>query len=119
MKDITKHPDYFNLNFRFPGEVFKKIHNYILDLTEVSSDDNYASIRGLDNFIIRDIDTYTQGLSGDETDIYDYNTDDIYPMYGDVDISTTDDDNLVRPISLGNNQFPVLSIDATTFINEG
>lgn len=32
MKDITKHPEYFNLDFRFPNEIFKQIpknyHNY-------------------------------------------------------------------------------------------
>ena len=29
MKDITKHPKYFNVNFRFNGEIFKKVSEKI------------------------------------------------------------------------------------------
>jgi len=98
---------------------FKLIHNYIMDLTQVSTTDNFSSIRGLDNLVIRDIETYTYGLSGGPTYIYDYNTDDNYPMYYDETVDTVNDDNLIRPIKLGNNQFPVLSSTACDFTNEG
>jgi hypothetical protein len=107
-----------NVNFNTTID-FKEIHNYILDLTEVSNTDNFSSIKGLNNFTIRDIETYTHSLSGDKSYIYDYNTDDNYPMFEDTNIDTGNDINLLRPIKLGNNQFPVLSSTSCSFINEG
>ena len=106
-----------NVNFHSTID-FKEIHNYIMDLTNVSTSDNYSSIRGLDNFIIRDIETYTQGLSGSPIETYEYDSG-VYPQFGDVSIDTVYDDNLLRPIMLGKNQFPVLSSTACTFTNEG
>lgn len=96
---------------------FREIHNFILDVTEQSDTDSFDLVKGIDNLIIRDIVTYTPNLSGgDPSYIFEYNSDNNAPMFSTTALNT-DYENVLRPITLGLSQFPVLSSDMCTYIN--
>lgn len=112
---------YFNSSNRDFNETidFKEIHNFIIDEGEYSTTDYFSAVRGIKNLVIRDIETYTPSItSGSPTDIYEYNSNNNYPMYDDIDLAVSYD-NLLRPIKLGYNQFPAIAEDLCLFINEG
>ena len=110
---------YFRTNYRNFNEIidFKDLHNFILDIKQVSTTNNFSNVRGIDNLVIRDIMTYTPSITADQNLIYEPNDQKLYPQYTKelVDMSN---DNLLRPIKLGFNQFPVLLPEGCTYNNE-
>ena len=97
----------------FNGEMdFNDITEYLIDSTQVSPDDNFENIKGIRNLNIRDINS--------NKFIYPYNAnpDDwtLFPRW--VDQPWTDRDNMLRPIQLGLNQFPILSEDTIRIVEE-
>lgn len=135
---------YFKSDRRNFGEIidFKVLHNFLLDMS-IRGDDNerFSLIRGVNNLIFRDVVTFTTSLSGDIDPTYETLTDSVSGDFVDVTITTTSDtiyepnedgqypqytvdsydydyDNILRPIQLKRTQFPILSINNCTFINE-
>ena len=94
-------------NREFNEEIdFRDIYEFIMDPTEVKSDDTFSNISGIRNLIFRDIDVLNASVQ-----VYGSTT---YPRYGeDVYVG----DNVLRTIQLGHNQFPMLS-NATTRITQ-
>jgi hypothetical protein len=106
---INKLEWYFNrANRSFNEEIdFKDIHEFILDVDEVSSTDNFANVAGIRNLIIRDIDVPNKTVQAYGSTTYPRYVEDTYPG-----------DNTVRVIELGHDQFPALSIAGTTVTEE-
>ena len=101
-------------NQLFNSEVdFKDIVEYLMDTTQVSPDDEFPNIRGIRNIDIRDINLWTS--STDSMIIYGNNSL-LYPRW--VDPPWIDRDNMLRPIVIGLNQFPVLANDAVKIVQE-
>jgi len=99
---------YFNKQNRdFNEEIdFRDIYEFIMDPTEVKSDDNFTNISGVRNLIFRDVDVLNVAVNA-----YGSTS---YPRYGeDVYVG----DNVLRTIQLGHNQFPMLS-NVTTRITQ-
>ena len=95
-------------NQLFNSEVdFKDIVEYLMDTTQVSPDDEFSNIRGIRNIDIRDINS--------NKFIYGNNSL-LYPRW--VTPPWTDRDNMLRPIVIGLNQFPVLANDAVRMVQE-
>ncbi len=148
---------YFNpINREFNEEInFMDLHNFVYDYSIVRDDDyEFPNIKGLDNFVMREISTYTHSqlsgapahsiipsgapsgcmhyhpipsgsftgvLSGDTVDaqfIYEPNVVNHYPQYTQ-EAKENYYENHLRPIKLGYNQFPLLSLDMTRIFNEG
>lgn len=111
---------FFETNKRNFNEVidFKEIHNYILNTTIKSDSNTFSNVRGIDSLVIRDITTFTPSISGDSTIIYEPNDERLYPQYTKPIYDATTD-NILRPIELGFNQFPILIVDGCTYENEG
>jgi len=111
---------YFETQNRNFHEVidFKDIHNFILDMAQVSDSNSFINIKGVDNLIIRDIVTLTPSITADVNHIYEPNTNLLYPQYTRETFDNFSD-NILRPIKLGFNQFPVLVLDGCVFENEG
>lgn len=86
---------------------FKDIVEYLMDTTQVSPDDEFPNIRGVRNIDIRDINS--------NKIIYGNNSL-LYPRW--VDPPWIDRDNMLRPIVIGLNQFPVLANDAVKIVQE-
>lgn len=86
---------------------FMDIHNYIIDSTEISDDDEWINVKGISNLVIRDINI-SKG-------VYSLNTDSNYPYYT---VTAYTGDNTLRPIKLGNDQFPALSSATVRFTQE-
>ena len=87
---------------------FNDIVEYLLDTTEVSSDDTWDNIKGIRNLNLRDIEV--------NQTVNEYNTVGDYPHY--IELSTAyDGENTLRRIQLGPRQFPILS-SATVTISE-
>lgn len=86
---------------------FNDISEYILDLNNISSDNNYLNILGIRNLNIRDINT--------SKIIYESNQQNNFPYWAD---SQYVGENQLRRIQLGYNQFPILSSDTTSIIEE-
>lgn len=84
------------------------IKNYLLDTSYVSTSNSFTNIVGVENLIFRDVDIANKT-------IYEPNNSGNYPQYT---VSQYIGDNKLRPILLGNNQFPYLVIDITTFDEE-
>lgn len=88
----------------FNGEIdFNDITEYLIDITQVSPTDNFDYIKGIRNLNIRDINV--------SKTVYEYNVNpdnpNLYPKW--TIAPYTDRDNMLRPIQLGLNQFPMLS----------
>jgi hypothetical protein len=102
---------YFKPENREFGEVidFREVANFILNINETSSTDNFTSVRGIRNLVFRDIIL--------STGIYEYQSDN-YPQYNysNFDPNT---DNILRPIKLWYDQFPAISKDSILITNEG
>ena len=111
---------YFNVSNRQFNEIidFKEVHNFILDESETSESNKFPQIKGINSLVIRDVLTYIPSLSEDQSYIYEDNDDNNFPMF-----TTTPHDsdfyNILRPIKLGFNQFPILSTNNCIFLNEG
>jgi len=110
---------FFNRMLRnFNEEIsFMDIHNFIMDQSITAPEDEFETIKGVDNLVLREISTYTHSLSGDKQEIFEPNTDNLYPQF------KTDDydgyvDNKLRTIKLGYDQFPMLVIDMCRFYIE-
>jgi hypothetical protein len=86
---------------------FNTIVEFILDITEVSSSNEFINIKGIRNINIRDINS--------NKTIYGYSST-LYPRY--YDPPWTNRDNTLRRIKLGFNQFPVLSFDTVRIVEE-
>ncbi len=115
--DVRNKLDYFfNVVNRNYHEVisFMDIHNFIMDISITSPTDKYKNIKGVDNLIIRELKTYTASLSGNEEFVYEPNTNFDFPYYTKENYQSYTD-NMLRPIQLGFNQFPCLSIDSCVF----
>jgi hypothetical protein len=78
-----------------------------MDTTQVSPDNEFENIRGIRNIDIRDINS--------NKIIYGHNSTQ-YPRW--VTPPWIDRDNMLRPIQLGLNQFPVLADDAIRIVEE-
>jgi hypothetical protein len=97
-----------NANMDFDSTInFMDILNYVINITEISPTNEFTNVRGIENFIIREINL--------SANIYEYNTDGNYPYYT---VSSYTGDNILRPIKLGYNQFPMLSSDTLRFTEE-
>jgi hypothetical protein len=97
-----------NANMEFGSIInFMDIYNYIMDITEVSPSDEFTNIKGINNLLIRDIDTSRV--------VNALNTDGNYPYYT---IAAYSGETLLRSIQLGPEQFPVLSSDTIRFTEE-
>jgi len=97
-----------NANMDFNSTInFMDILSFVTDTSLISPTDSFTNIKGISNFIIREINT--------SVSVYDYNIASNYPYYTE-DAYTGD--NLLRPIKLGHNQFPVLSSGTIRFTEE-
>jgi hypothetical protein len=94
---------------------FKSIYNYILNLSITSPENSFDKIRGINNMVFRDILTYAP-IEPPET-VYEPNEDNNYPMYTEEEYSS-EYDNILRPIQLKHDQFPVLLDELCSFIKE-
>ena len=110
---------FFNSINRSYNEIinFMDIHNFIMDMSIISDENTFSNINGIDNFIIRELRTYTPSISGNENNVYEPNTTFDFPQYTKEEYGTYID-NILRPIELGFNQFPALALDMCTFENE-
>jgi len=116
-RKLTYYFDWTNRSFQEIVD-FRSIHNYILDKTIVSPNDKFENIKGIQNFIFRDIVLYTTvSNQNDPMEIFPLNDNMTYPMFtvNEFDIRY---DNLLKPVQLGLNQFPAIAIDMCIFINE-
>jgi hypothetical protein len=106
---INKLEWYFNrTNRNFNEEIdFKDVHEFILDVDEVSSTDNFINVAGIRNLVIRDIDVPNKTVQAYGSTTFPRYIEDTYPG-----------DNTVRVIELGHDQFPALSIAGTTVTEE-
>lgn len=94
---------------------FKDVVEFLLDTTQVSPDDEFENIKGIRNLDIRDINVWTS-FTNTKT-VYPHNAHySLYPRW--VDPPWTDRDNMLRPIQIGLNQFPVLAYDAVKIVEE-
>jgi len=122
VKDVESKLAYYftDLNREFNETIdFRSIHNYILDTTIISPDNNFSNIRGINNFIFRDIALYSSvSNQNDPMNIFQFNENDDFPMFT-VNEFESRYDNLLKPIKLGLNQFPVLAPDMCIYVNEG
>jgi hypothetical protein len=96
---------------------FMDILNFITNKEIKSVDDDFEQIKGIDHLVIREIKTYTPSLIGNEEIIYEPNINFDFPQYTKTSYNNYID-NMLRPIQLGFNQFPVLKLSMCTFSNE-
>jgi len=97
-----------NANMDFNSTInFMDVINYIIDVTETSDDNEWTNVKGIENFIIRDINV--------SKPVFELNTDNNYPYYT---VSSYTGDNILRPVKLGNDQFPALSSGTIRFTEE-
>lgn len=96
-------------NKQFADEInFMDIVEYIMDTTETSPTDSFDNIKGIRNFNIRDININTT-IYSPNNQVWNY------PQYT---TDTWSNENQLRPIKLGRNQFPVLSFDTLQVFDE-
>ena len=88
---------------------FNNVVEYIMDPTQVSSDNDFAQVENIRNFNMRDINV--------NKFIYPTNQIGNYPYYLSPDLDDQRDNNL-RKMQLGLNQFPVLSPESVSIIQE-
>ena len=97
-------------NQEFYSEMdFNDVVEFLLDPTQVSTDDEFLNISEIRNLNLRDINsnkTINQPATG------------IYPYWTQPDSTVSAMDNMLRIIQLGLNQFPVLSSDTVRIYQE-
>ena len=91
-------------NMEFGSEIdFNDLTEYLSDTTEVSDSNDFDNVKGIRNINIRDINV--------SKTVYEYNVNpndsSLFPKY--TIAPWTNRDNMLRPIQLGSNQFPMLS----------
>ena len=109
---------YFDFENRDFGEMvsFNALISYILDPSQVSSTNNFRKVNGILNLNIRDISIYNQAL---KTWGNAYSSDsDLYPKYLAYEDTSDWDENALKVIQLGPNQFPTVSIVNCVFLEE-
>jgi len=89
---------------------FNDVVEYLLDPTQVSTDDEFVNISEIRNLNLRDINS--------NKFIYQPNTSNNYPYWTQPDSTVSTMDNMLRVIQLGLNQFPVLSDDTIRIYQE-
>jgi hypothetical protein len=99
---------------------FREIENYLRDYTEQSPSKSFPLVRGVNSLIIRDVLTYnTNQASPTYIDNGEVGS---YPKYIYVDSGKSSGQvgsyNLLMPIQVGSNQFPVLAKDFCVFSSE-
>lgn len=88
---------------------FRDIEDFVKDTGEVSQTDNFPQVAGIKYFTFRDIVVSHY--------VYDYETSS-YPQYYYSEFDSYID-NILRPIKLGQNQFPKVNKDTIVIRNEG
>lgn len=88
---------------------FTDIINFIVDETQVDTDNDFEQIKGIKNMIFRDIDSNFH--------IYEPNYSNNFPQYVEED-DTFEGKNKIRNITLGYNQFPMIMISLCNFREE-
>lgn len=88
---------------------FRAIQNFVLDMSNISTTDNFINTAGVQYFVFRDI-----SLTGT---VYDYLSSG-YPQYEAEEYGSYID-NVLRPIKLGQKQFPAITENGITIYNEG
>jgi len=88
---------------------FMDIQEYLLDTTVISDTDDFDYIKGIRNLMIRDIDC--------SESIYETNTDGNYPQFTTSSYAA-DVENILRPIRLGYEQFPILASSVVSIVQE-
>ena len=109
--DIYNKLDYWfrSDNKSFAQEInFMDIQEYLMDITETSPTDTFTNIKGIRNLNIRDI-VISKTVYEPNNQVWNY------PQYTTASWSN---ENILRPVELGRNQFPVLSLDTLSIINE-
>jgi len=103
---------YFEASNRSFNETisFTDIMEYLIDPTNVSPDDDFEQVKGIQLLVIRDINVLNYDPPYEPNDTN-------YPQYT-VSSSVYSGDNRLRNIKLGHNQFPVLAIDYCNFLEE-
>jgi len=88
---------------------FKDVVEFLMDTTQISPSNEFENIKGVRNIDIRDINSnkFIYSMSA----AYG-----LYPRW--VTPPWTNRDNMLRPIQLGLNQFPVLAFDAVKIVQE-
>jgi hypothetical protein len=109
---------YFDFENRDFGEMvsFNDLASYILDTTKVSSTNNFRKVAGILNLNIRDISIYDKSLKvwGNAYS----SSSDLYPKYLAYEDLSYWDENALKVIQLGPNQFPTVSIINCVFLEE-
>jgi hypothetical protein len=118
-KDVKDKIDYyFSFENRDFGEKisFNDLTSFILDTTRVSSTNNFAKVAGILNLNIRNIAIYEKGT---KVWINPYPaTGTTYPKYISYEDTEYWDENVLKVIQLGFNQFPAVSINECVFLEE-
>jgi hypothetical protein len=101
-----------NSNQTFNSEIdFNEIEEYLIDISNVSPSNTFDNIKGIRNLNIRDINC--------NKTIYEYNVNENDPtLYPKWTIAPYTGENKLRPVQLGNLQFPVLSSDTVKIFEE-
>jgi|WetSurMetagenome_2_1015567.scaffolds.fasta_scaffold01744_5 hypothetical protein len=118
-KDVKDKIDYyFEFENRDFGEKisFNDLASFILDTSKVSSTNNFAKVTGILNLNIRNIEIYEK-ISKTWINPYPASGD-IYPKYIAYDDTTYWEENILKVIQLGPDQFPVISLDTCIFLEE-
>lgn len=104
---------YFNSVNREFGETisFTNIMEYILNMDNVSPDDSFTAVNGIQTLIIRDVNVLSP-----ITIPYEPNDVGNYPQY--TTALVTGYENKLRHIKLGFNQFPILDVATIQFVEE-
>lgn len=98
-------------NQEFYSEMdFNDVVEYLLDPTQVSTDDDFPNVNEIRNLNLRDINS--------NKFIYQPNTSNNYPYWTQPDSTVSTMDNMLRVIQIGLNQFPVLSDNTVRIYQE-
>lgn len=110
LQDVKAKLTYYFNNIKQFGTIinFLDIHNYILDGTNVSPNNSFSNIKGIDNLVFRDIVASKH--------IYDYESA-YYPQYTESDFDSNVD-NKVKSIKLGFTQYPNFDVNLCRFRQE-
>ena len=123
MEDVRdKLAYFFDRNNRYFNEEisFMDIHNFIMDTSITSNDNDFRYISGVDNLVLREINVFTTFNTGVEQTIFEPPSGASrgrFPQYK-YDAHDTYYDNQLRPILLDYNQFPMLVVDMCRFFKE-
>lgn len=112
VNDIRNKIDYFfSISMREFGDTidFREIAEFLRDTTKVSSTDLFSNTKGIQYITVREIFT-SKGVF-EPNDVKDY------PQYKYSDYKNFVD-NTLRPIILGNKQFPKVKSNLCTFLQE-